>query len=371
MEIHPLNRRAEPSQIVGQAETGCKPVPDAVLAVLRRGAVIPAHPLALTAERRLDERRQAALTRYYIDAGAGGLAVGVHSTQFTIREAGLYAPVLALAMDTARAWTERPLPMIAGLLGRTAQAVDEARTARDLGYHAGLLGLAAFRDTPEDEIVAHCAAVAEVLPLVGFYLQPAVGGIALPASFWRRFAAIDNVVAIKVAPFDRYRTLDVVRGVVEARAEERVSLYTGNDDNILLDLVTPYVLRRDGEYVTVRFRGGLLGHWNVWVRTAVELLARAHAAVDSGRVDADLLGLAAQVTDCNAALFDVANGFRGCIAGGHEVLHRQGLMRGAWCLDPDERLSPGQREEIDRVIASYPHLADDAFVARNLHRWLG
>ena len=355
---------------MGRTKTGRNPIPDDVLAVLRRGAVIPAHPLALTDRRRLDERHQAALTRYYLDAGAGGLAVGVHATQFAIREAGLYAPVLALAMDTARAWTERPLPMIAGLVGGTRQALHEARTARDLGYHAGLLGLAAFRGAPEDAIVAHCRAVAEVLPLVGFYLQPAVGGIHLPASFWRRFAAIDDVVAIKVAPFDRYRTLDVVRGVVEARAEERVTLYTGNDDSILLDLVTPSVLRRDGGDVTVRFRGGLLGHWNVWVRPAVDLLARAHAAVDSGRIDTALLGLAAQVTDCNAALFDVANGFRGCIAGGHEVLHRQGLMAGTWCLDPDEGLSPGQREEIDRVIASYPHLTDDAFVAENLHRWL-
>ena len=355
----------------GESEIGHNAIPDDALAVLRRGAVIPAHPLALTSERRLDERHQAALTRYYIDAGAGGLAVGVHSTQFTIREAGLYAPVLALAMDTARAWTERPLAMIAGLVGGTGQAVDEARTARDLGYHAGLLSLAAFRGAPEDAIVDHCAAVAEVLPVVGFYLQPAVGGIHLPASFWRRFAAIENVVAIKVAPFDRYRTLDVVRGVVEARAEERVTLYTGNDDSILLDLVAPFVLRRDDGYVTVRFRGGLLGHWNVWVRVAVTLLARAHAAFDSGRIDTELLGLAAQITDCNAALFDVANEFRGCIAGCHEVLHRQGLMPGTWCLDPDEGLSPGQREEIDRVIASYPHLTDDAFVAENLPRWLG
>ena len=355
---------------VGEAEIGHNAIPDDVLAVLRGGAVIPAHPLALTAERRLDERHQAALTHYYVDAGAGGLAVGVHSTQFAVREAGLYAPVLELAMDTARAWTARPLVMIAGVVGPTGQAVDEARTARRLGYHAGLLSLAAFRGASEDAIVAHCEAVAEVLPLVGFYLQPAVGGIHLPASFWRRFAAIENVVAIKVAPFDRYRTLDVVRGVVEAGAEERVTLYTGNDDSILVDLLAPYVLRRGREDVTVRFRGGLLGHWNVWVRTAVDVLERARAAVEAGHASDDLLGLAAQITDCNAALFDVANGFRGCIAGCHEVLYRQGLMRGTWCLDPDEGLSPGQREEIDRVIASYPHLTDDAFVAANLSRWL-
>ena len=354
----------------GETEIPGAAIPGDVLAVVRQGAVIPAHPLALTPERHLDERHQAALTRYYIDAGAGGLAVGVHSTQFTIREAGLYAPVLAIAMDTARAWTTRPLVMVAGLAGGTARATDEARTARGLGYHAGLLSLAALRGATEDALVAHCRAVAEILPLVGFYLQPAVGGIHLPASFWRRFAAIENVVAIKVAPFDRYRTLDVVRGVVAARAERRITLYTGNDDSILVDLLTPYVLRRGGEEVTVRFRGGLLGHWNVWVRSAVELLDRAHAAVAADHIDGALLALAAQVTDCNAALFDVANGFRGCIAGCHEVLHRQGLMQGAWCLDPEETLSPGQRDEIDRVIASYPHLADDAFVAANLERWL-
>lgn len=344
------------------------------LAVLRRGAVIPAHPLALDAQRRLDERRQRALSRYYLDAGAGGLAVGVHSTQFAIREAGLYEPVLSLAMREAREWEplggRRPLFMVAGLVGRTQQAVREAGVARGLGYHAGLLSLAAMKGAGEDELVAHCAAVAQVMPLVGFYLQPAVGGIPLSPRFWERFAAIDNVVAIKMAPFHRYRTLDVIRGVVAARAEERVTLYTGNDDHIVLDLLAPFTLMRDGRPVTVRIRGGLLGHWSVWTRRAVELLDRIHAAVAQGSAPPDLLALDAQVTDCNAALFDVAHDFRGCIAGCHEILRRQGLLQGTWCLDPAEGLSPGQAEELSRVQRDYPHLTDDAFVAAHRDRWL-
>jgi len=345
-------------------------LPPDVLAILRAGAVIPAHPLALDAERRLDERHQRALTRYYLDAGAGGLAVGVHTTQFAIRERGLYEPVLRLAMDTWQAWTTEPKAMIAGLVGRTDQALSEADVALDLGYHAGLLSLAAYADAGEDEIIAHCRAVAGRIPVVGFYLQPAVGGRVLGFDFWRRFAEIDNVVAIKIAPFHRYRTLDVVRGVVAARAEERIALYTGNDDHILLDLVTPFDVPRGDERVRVRIRGGLLGHWSVWVRRAVELLARAQAAATAEAVAADLLALDSQITDCNAALFDVANDFAGCIAGCHEVLRRQGLMQGIWCLDPDEGLSPGQAAEIDRVCQSYPHLTDDDFVAANLARWL-
>jgi hypothetical protein len=349
-------------------------IPADSLAVLRRGAVIPAHLLALNAERQLDERRQRAMTRYYLDAGAGGVAVGVHSTQFAIREAGLYEPVLALAMQTAREWEplggRRPLFMVAGLAGRTEQAVREAGIARGLGYHAGLLSLAAMKGASEHELVMHCRAVAEVMPLVGFYLQPAVGGIQLPAAFWRRFAAIDNVVAIKMAPFNRYRTLDVIRGVVAAAAEERVTLYTGNDDHIVLDLLTPFTFLRDGARVTVRIKGGLLGHWSVWTRKAVELLERLHAAVADGAVSPELLALDAQVTDCNAALFDVAHDFHGCIAGCHEVLRRQGLLEGIWCLDRTEGLSPGQTWELDRVRADYPHLIDDDFVAQHRERWL-
>lgn len=340
------------------------------LALLRQGTVIPAHPLALDASRRLDVRHQRALTRYYVDAGAGGLAVGVHTTQFAIREAGLYRPVLETARETAAAWTQRPLALVAGLAGPTAQALQEARLARDLGYHAGMVSLAALREASIDELIVHCAALAQVLPLVGFYLQPAVGGRVLPAEFWRRLAAIEQVIAIKIAPFNRYATLDVMRGVVAARAEDRITLYTGNDDHIVLDLLQPFVVQRGDEAVTLRIRGGLLGHWSVWTRSAVQIFERCRAAADAGRFDAELLALDSRVTDCNSAFFDVANAFAGCIAGCHEVLRRQGLLQGTWCLDPHEGLSPGQREEIDRVCHDHADLADDAFVATHLERWL-
>jgi Dihydrodipicolinate synthetase family len=343
---------------------------EGVLGALREGAVIPAHPLALDARSALDVRRQRALSRYYIDAGAAGLAVGVHTTQFAIREAGLYEPVLRTAAEVAAEWTDRPLIMIAGLVGRTAQARREAEVARDLGYHAGLLSLAALKGASEDELIAHCMRLAEEIPLVGFYLQPAVGGVVLSASFWRRFAAIDNVLAIKIAPFNRYRTLNVIRGVVEAGAERRVTLLTGNDDHIVLDLLSPYRFRRGEEEVTVRITGGLLGHWCVWTKKAALLVAKVRRAAHEQAIDPALLALDAAVTDCNAAFFDAANDFSGCIAGCHEVLRRQGLLEGTWCLDPNARLSPGQAEEIDRVYAAYPDLNDDAFVAQNLDRWL-
>jgi ABC-type nitrate/sulfonate/bicarbonate transport system permease component len=297
-----------------------------VLAALRKGVVIPAHPLALDANRKLDTRRQRALARYYLDAGAGGLAVGVHTTQFAIREVGLFEPVLELAMRSAAEWAREATIMIAGLAGRTAQAVNEAQVARGLGYHAGLLSLAALKGASEDELIAHAQTVARELPLVGFYLQPAVGGLVLPVSFWRRFAAIENVVAIKIAPFNRYRTLDVVRGVVEAGAADRVTLHTGNDDHIILDLITPFTVVANGRESTVRIKGGLLGHWSVWVKRAVELLERIHATVAANEASAELLALDAQVTDCNAAIFDAANDFHGVIAGCHEILRRQGLL---------------------------------------------
>ena len=342
------------------------PLPAEIAAVLRRGTVVPAHPLALNAERRLDERRQRALARYYLDAGSGGLAVGVHATQFAIREAGLYEPVLRIAAEETRSWAKRPLLLIGGLSGKTAQAKREAQVARGLGYHAGMLSLAPMKGASIDELVAHCAAVAAEIPLIGFYLQRAVGGIPLPLEFWQRFAAIENVVAIKIAPFNRYATLDVVKGVVAARAEERVALYTGNDDHIVLDLAVPFDVKRGDETVRVRIRGGLLGHWSVWTKTAVSLLERIH----EGKVDEDLLALDARVTDCNAAFFDVAHDFAGCIPGCHEVLRRQGLLAGTWCLDPNEKLSPGQAEEIDRVYREHADLADDVFVRANLERWL-
>lgn len=345
-------------------------LPAAVAESLKQGIAIPAHPLALDARRRLDERRQRALTRYYLDAGAGGLAIGVHTTQFAIRQAGLYEAVLQLGIAAARAWTDRPVAMIAGLCGRTAQAVTEAQTAVRLGYHAGLLSLADLHGAAEAELIEHCTAVAAEIPLVGFYLQPAVGGLRLGASFWSRFAAIENVVAIKVAPFNRYQTLDVMRGVVAANAENSITLYTGNDDNIVLDLITPFTVIRQGRPITLRFRGGLLGHWSVWSRSAVAIFERCRKVAAAAQVDPDLLSLAARVTDCNGAFFDVANNFRGCIAGCHEVLRRQGLLEGIWCLDPQEGLSPGQAAEIDRVYAAHADLSDDDFVHANIERWL-
>jgi Dihydrodipicolinate synthetase family len=345
-------------------------LPPEILSMIRRGVAIPAHPLALDAERRFDRRRQRALTRYYVDSGVGGLAVGVHTTQFAIREIGLYEPVLAAAMEDSKAWADRPLVMVAGICGKTEQAVTEAQTAVRLGYHAGLLSLSALKGASTDEIIAHCRRVAEEIPLVGFYLQPAVGGMSLDAAFWEQFAAIENVIAIKVAPFNRYRTLDVVRGVVAARAEERVTLYTGNDDHIVLDLVTPFTAMRDGMPVTVRFKGGLLGHWSVWTRNAIRMLDQLQKAVEAGPLAPEILALDARVTDCNSAFFDVAHEFHGCIAGCHEILRRQGLLEGIWCIDPHEGLSPGQLEEIDRVSRDHADLSDDSFVAENLHRWL-
>lgn len=332
---------------------------------LRAGCVIPAHPLALRADRTLDPRRQRALSRYYLDAGSGGIAVGVHTTQFAIREVGLYEPVLRIAAEAAAEQRERPI-LIAGAIGRTANAVQEAAIARALGYHAVLLSLAAWKGASEDEIVAHCEAVAQEMPLVGFYLQPAVGGVKLPASFWARFAAIPNVIAIKIAPFNRYATLDVLRGVQEADAADRVALYTGNDDHIVADLLTPFDL---GGAKPLRIVGGLLGHWSVWTRAAVDLLARCRAVGD-GPIPPELLALDAQVTEMNAAVFDVAHDFHGVIAGCHEILRRQGLLEGIWCLDPQETLSPGQAELLSAVAARYPHLTDDAFVRDNLARWL-
>jgi dihydrodipicolinate synthase/N-acetylneuraminate lyase len=329
-----------------------------IAARLAAGGVIPAHPLALTADRKLDERRQRALTRYYIDAGASGVAVGVHTTQFAIRDVGLLAPVLALAKETIDAWASGPLVRIAGICGPTAQAVAEARLAADLGYHVGLLSLAALPDASDQALIEHARAVGQILPLMGFYLQPAVGGRPLGPAFWRAFADLDSVVAIKVAPFDRYRTLDVMRGIARSGRAHRIALYTGNDDSIAADLATEF---RFGAR-PLRFVGGLLGQWAVWTERAVVLLEDLRAG--RSPLDSDL-------TDANAAIFDAANGFRGCIAGIHEVLRRQGLLAGTWCLDPDEQLSPGQLEEIDRVWRLHPHLRDDAFVARNLDRWLG
>jgi dihydrodipicolinate synthase/N-acetylneuraminate lyase len=343
---------------------------------LAEGLVIPAHPLALTAQRTLDERRQRALTRYYLDAGAGGIAVGVHTTQFAIRakEHGLYRPVLALASEETAGFQERTgkgIVRIAGVIGPTVEALEEAQTAAGLGYDAVLLSLGWARGTPIAELVAHCREVSRILPLVGFYLQPAAGGIILPLRFWQLFLEIEGVAAIKVAPFNRYQTIDVARAVADSGRAEEVTLYTGNDDAIVTDLLTPFRFTAANRSVEVRFRGGLLGHWAVWTRAAVRMVEEINRIVLSGApLSQDLLALGAQVTDANAAFYDAANGFKGCIAGVHEVLVRAGLMAGRWCLDPAEDLSPGQAAEIDRVIAAYTHLGDFAFVSENLERWL-
>ena len=344
--------------------------PDDVLVRLREGSVIPASPLALNADRQFNPQRQKSLVRYYIDAGAGGIAIGVHTTQFEIREKGIYTRVLETVADEINSWAktekEKHIIKIAGLLGKTNQARSEADVARNLGYHAGLLNLATYKDANEDEIIEHCEAIADIMPLVGFYLQPAVGGIVLSSNFWQQFSMIENVIAIKVAPFNRYQTLDVLRGIALAKAENRISVYTGNDDNIVIDLITPYEIRRDNSTVTLRTVGGLLGHWAIWVKGAVEILTKCK----EGILDESLLALNGNVTDCNAAVFDVANNFKGCISGVHEILRRQGLFEGIWCLNPNETLSPGQMAEIDRVYRDYPELNDDAFVMKNLHRWL-
>ena len=350
-------------------------LPVEIRQALQRGLVIPACPLALNVDRKLDEQRQRALLRYYAAAGAGGVAIGVHTTEFAIRDPshGLFEPVLQLAVEElcrSDAGRREPLVRIGGICGDTPQATREAALLREVGYHAGLLSLAAMKGAGEDQLIAHCRTVAEILPVVGFYLQAAVGGRVLPLAFWMRFVEIDNVVAIKIAPFNRYQTLDVVHAVAEAGRDD-IALYTGNDDNIVLDLLTPYRFNVGGRVVERRIVGGLLGHWAVWTRQAVELLRECHRAIESGGpIPVELLRRAVEVTDCNAAFFDAPNNFAGCIAGLHEVLRRQGLFEGVWCLDTREGLSPGQREEIDRVYAAYPHLNDDAFVATHRDRWL-
>ena len=388
-------------------------MPDsAVRRRLQEGLVIPASPLALTPERKLDDRRQRALFRYYLAAGAGGLAVGVHTTQFEIRDpkSALYRPLLELAVEElSRAESQGPpLVRVAGICGLTDQAAAEASLARELCYTAGLINLSRLKEASDDGLVDHCRVVSETIPLFGFYLNPSLGGRPLSYRFWRRFAEIENLVAVKVAPFDltvrtmvgkktrrpaegsispcgpgrnpippaleqlpfdRYKTLDVIRAIAESGREE-VALYTGNDDNIVLDLVTPYRFAVNGGTRERRIVGGLLGHWAVWTRRAVELLERCHAVGDA-MPPMSLLRLAVEVTDCNAAFFDAANGFAGGRAGLHEVLRRQRLLEGIRLLDPSEGLSPGQREEIDRVCLAYPHLNDDTFVAEHLDEWLG
>ena len=337
---------------------------------LLAGAAIPAHPLALTAQRKLDERRQRALTRYYLAAGAGGVAVGVHTTQFAIRNVGLLEPVLTLAAEEVRRHPH-PVIKVAGVCGPTGQAAREAALARDLGYDVALLSLAALADASIDELMEHANMIADVIPVMGFYLQPAVGGRVLPFEFWTRFAAIENVLAIKVAPFNRYQTLEVIRAVAASGRADDLALYTGNDDNIVHDLLGRYRININDKTMTLGFVGGLLGQWSVWTRPAVQMLqAIQQVKADNVPIEPKWLCAANEITDINAAFFDTANGFAGCIAGLHEILRRQGILAGRWCLDPDAELSPGQLEQIDRVHQAYPHWCDDEFVAAGRDAWL-
>lgn len=340
---------------------GGSTLPDDLAQHLQRGSVIPAHPLALDADRRLDARRQCDLTRYYADAGAGGVAVGVHTTQFAIREPGvnLLRPVLELASQTVdELRLDRPFLKVAGIVGKTPQAVAEARLAAGLGYHMGLLSMGGLDDFSHADLLLRVREVAQIIPVFGFYLQPAVGGRVLDRAFWEQMCDIPGVVAIKMAPFDRYRTLDVVRAVCASDRRDEIALYTGNDDNIVVDLLTRFRFQVDGRWVEKRVVGGLLGHFAVWTRRAVQWFEQVRAAREKEEIPHSMLTLAAQVTDANAALFDAAHGFAGCIPGIHEVLRRQGLLAGVWCLDPHERLSPGQADELDRIGRDYPHLVD-------------
>ncbi|RUT29872.1 dihydrodipicolinate synthase family protein [Paenibacillus zeisoli] len=345
-----------------------------VQSLLERGTVIPAHPLALNQDRKLDERRQRALTRYYMASGAGGIAVAVHSTQFEIRDPGvdLLEPVLRLAAEEVEAaGLNRPLIKVAGICGPTDQALREAELAVKYNYDLGLVSVGGLGDWTEVQLLKRAEAIADIIPVFGFYLQPAVGGKPLSYSFWREFAEIPGVKAIKMAPFNRYQTLDVVRAVCMSSRKDEIVLYTGNDDSIVADLLTTYRFEEEGRTIEKGIAGGLLGHWAVWTRTAVELFDEILELRDKGAaIPAELLQRGAQITDSNAAFFDPSHGFHGCIPGIHEVLRRQGLLEGRWCLNPEEELSEGQMEEIDRVYRQYPHLNDDAFVKAHLEEWL-
>lgn len=347
-------------------------IPQAARARIRKGALIPAHQLALTADLQVDVERQRALTRYYSDAGVDGVAVGVFTTQFLIHENGMYQPVLELAAETVFAWTDDGRVLIAGVTGQTEQAVREATIARGAGYHAALLNVARLNGVAESEILDHCRKVADVMPVIGFSLLPECGGFHLSYDFWKAFARIENVIAIKMAPFNRYRTLDIIRAVVDSGRGDQVTLMTGNDDHIGLDLVVPFVVRSANgkQERRVYIKGGLLGHWGVWTKTAVDAMRVLKSVPEGADVPQDVLALDSIITDCNSAIYDSWNNLAGCNPGCLEILTRQGLLQGIRCLDPKEVLSPGQVEEINRVYAMYPEMNDDKFVADNLHRWL-
>ncbi len=344
-----------------------------ILRKLMRGTVIPAHPLALKENRQIDEKRQRALTRYYLDAGAGGIAVGVHTTQFAIRnpEVDLLKKVLTLAMEEIELSGKSNIIKIAGICGKTKQAASEAEMAVHIGYDLALLSNNDLQALSEKDLITRAQEISQIMPIFGFYLQPAVGGKILSRKFWEKFSEIENVYAIKIAPFNRYQTLDVVQAVCSSSRNENIALYTGNDDNILLDLLTTYEIMTPNGPVKKDIAGGLLGHWSVWTLKAVELLRMVRKIKEKGEpMDLQVLTLAQQITDSNAAFFDAHNQFKGCIAGLHEVLRRQGLYKGTWCLDPQEQLSAGQADEITRVYQAYPHLHDDKFVKKHLKKWL-
>jgi hypothetical protein len=340
--------------------------------LLQQGTVIPAHPLALNADRKLNEERQRLLTRYYVSSGVGGVAVGVHTTQFEIRNKGigLLEPVLQMAAEEIDR-ASGALIKVAGIVGPTKQAVKEAELAQKYGYHLGLVSMGGLNDYTESQLIDRLRAVAEIIPIFGFYLQPAVGGRLLSYSFWREFAEIENLYAIKVAAFNRYQTLDVMRAVCDSGRSEVIALYTGNDDNIVADLLTPYRFNVNGSIIEKRFMGGLLGHWAVWTKSAVELFHKIKKTIAQNQGEiGNLLAEGVKVTDMNAVIFDAHHSFHGCIPGIHEVLRRQGLLEGTWCLNPDEKLSPGQIDEIDRIYRCYPELTDDAFVSNFLEQQL-
>ncbi len=342
-----------------------------ILEDLRKGVFIPAHPLALTKERKLDEKRQKALTKYYIESGVGGIAVGVHTTQFEIHnpKIGLYKPVLQLAIETVKEYKlENKIIKVAGICGNTEQAIKEAEIAKGLGYDAGLLNLGTFIDEKDDDIlIEHAKEVSHIIPVFGFYLQPATGGRELSFSFWCKFFQIDNVIAVKVAPFDRYRTIDVIKAIAQTKREKDIAVYTGNDDNIIIDLITPFKFNNK----IIRIVGGLLGHWAFWTKRSVDIFNEIKEIIkENSPIPQEILTLSAAITDVNSAVFDANNKFSGCIPGINEILRRSGLLEGNWCINQDITLSPGQKEEIDRIFKCYPYLRDDEFVKKNINRWI-
>ncbi len=341
---------------------------------LAEGTVIPATPLALDNDRKLNEKGLRLLMNYYLASGVGGIATAVHTTQFEIREpeVALFEPVLKIVseeIDKFEKENDTVIIKVAGVCGPIEQAVKEATLAKDYGYDAVLLSPGGLNHMSEDYMIERTKAVAEIMPVIGFYLQTAVGGRVFTYNYWERLCAIDNVVAIKCASFNRYQTLDVVRAAALSPRSDEITLYTGNDDNIVIDLLTKYRFDKNGEKVVKCFEGGLLGHWTLWTHNVVNMLAKIKEEKKKDYISAEMLTLAAEVTDVNSAFFDTAHGFAGCIPGVHEVLRRQGLMENILCLNPDEVLSEGQAEELDRVHKAYPHLNDDAFIKENIESW--